>query len=116
MATAGPNRSGSALGVPVPSMTTRVRGDCACGNATTASMTVSVAVSLRRTRILARCGVIRLYRIIIPMAKQAISVTLDSDNLTWLKGRAGAAGLRSVSELLDQIVTAAREGGRIGPA
>ena len=46
------------------------------------------------------------------MAKQAISVTLDADNLTWLKGRAGAAGLRSVSELLDQLVTAARESGR----
>jgi hypothetical protein len=50
------------------------------------------------------------------MAKQAISVTLDADNLTWLKGRAGAAGLRSVSELLDQLVTAARESGRIGPS
>ena len=49
------------------------------------------------------------------MAKQAISVTLNADNLTWLKGRAGAAGLRSVSELLDQIVTAARQSGRIGP-
>ena len=49
------------------------------------------------------------------MAKRAISVTLDADNLTWLKGRAGAAGLRSVSELLDQLVTAARESGRIGP-
>jgi hypothetical protein len=50
------------------------------------------------------------------MAKQAISVTLDADNLTWLKGRTGAAGLRSVSELLDQLVTAARESGRIGPS
>jgi hypothetical protein len=50
------------------------------------------------------------------MAKQAISVTLDMDNLTWLKGRAGAAGLRSVSELLDQLVTAARESGHIGPS
>src|SRR6185295_18293470 len=50
------------------------------------------------------------------MAKQAISVTLDTDNLTWLKGRAGAAGLRSVSELLDQLITAARESGRIGPS
>ena len=50
------------------------------------------------------------------MAKQAISVTLDTENLTWLKGRAGAAGLRSVSELLDQLVTAARESGRIGPS
>jgi hypothetical protein len=50
------------------------------------------------------------------MPKQAISVTLDADNLTWLKGRAGAAGLRSVSELLDQLVTAARQSGRIGPS
>jgi len=50
------------------------------------------------------------------MPKQAISVTLETDNLTWLKGRAGAAGLRSVSELIDQIVTAARESGRIGPS
>ena len=50
------------------------------------------------------------------MAKQAISITLEADNVTWLKGRAGAAGLRSVSELLDQLVTAARESGRIGPS
>jgi hypothetical protein len=50
------------------------------------------------------------------MAKQAISVTLEADNLTWLKGRAGAAGLRSVSELLDQLVTAARATGRVGPS
>jgi len=45
------------------------------------------------------------------MAKQAISITLEADNVRWLKGRAGAAGLRSVSELLDQLVTAARESG-----
>ena len=49
------------------------------------------------------------------MAKQAISVTLDADNLTWLKGRAGAAGVRSVSEFLDQIVSAARAAGQTGP-
>jgi hypothetical protein len=49
------------------------------------------------------------------MAKSAISVTLERDNLTWLKGRAGAAGLRSVSELLDQLVTAARASGQVGP-
>jgi hypothetical protein len=49
------------------------------------------------------------------MSKQAISVTLESENLTWLRGRAGAAGLRSVSELLDQIVSAARASGRVGP-
>ena len=48
------------------------------------------------------------------MAKQAISVTLEADNLMWLKGRAGAAGLRSVSELLDQLVTAARATGHAG--
>jgi hypothetical protein len=48
------------------------------------------------------------------MGKQAISVTLEADNLMWLKGRAGAAGLRSVSELLDQLVTAARASGHVG--
>ena len=50
------------------------------------------------------------------MAKQAISVTLDADNLTWLKGRASAAGIRSVSELLDQLVSAARSSGGVGPS
>ena len=50
------------------------------------------------------------------MGKQAISVTLDADNLVWLKGRVGAAGIRSVSELLDQIVSAARTSGHIGPS
>jgi len=48
------------------------------------------------------------------MPKRAISVTLDAENLTWLKGRAGASGLRSVSELLDQIVRAARASGGAG--
>ena len=50
------------------------------------------------------------------MGKRAISVTLDADNLMWLKGRAGAAGIRSVSELLDQIVSEARTSGHIGPS
>ncbi|MEP7305519.1 MAG: hypothetical protein ABJA98_08390 [Acidobacteriota bacterium] len=50
------------------------------------------------------------------MVKQAISVTLDTDNLTWLKGRAGAGGVRSVSELLDQLVSAARASGQTGPS
>ena len=50
------------------------------------------------------------------MPKNAISVTLEADNLTWLKGRAGAAGLRSVSELLDRLVTAARASGQVGPS
>ena len=41
-------------------------------------------------------------------------MTLDADNVTWLKGRAGATGVRSVSELLDRLVTAARQSGDIG--
>src|SRR5437899_8515143 len=60
-------------------------------------------------------NVMRLYRINI-MAKRAISVTLDADNLMWLKARTGAARLRSVSELLDQLVTVARESGRLRPS
>ena len=50
------------------------------------------------------------------MSKQAISVTLDADNITWLKGRTGASGARSVSELLDQLVTAARQSRHAGPS
>jgi hypothetical protein len=50
------------------------------------------------------------------MSKRAISLTLDSDNVTWLKGRAGAAGLRSVSQLVDRLVTDARRAGRVGPS
>lgn len=46
--------------------------------------------------------------------KRAISVTLERDNVTWLKARAGAER-ESVSELLDQIVTVARQGARTGP-
>jgi hypothetical protein len=47
------------------------------------------------------------------MARQAISVTLETDNLTWLKGRAGAAGA-SVSAVLDQLVRRARQHGDHG--
>lgn len=49
------------------------------------------------------------------MARRAVSVTLETDNVTWLKGRAGAAG-ESLSELLNQIVSAARQGMPAGPA
>ena len=45
------------------------------------------------------------------MSKRAISVTLEEDNLLWLKGRAGAIGARSVSELLDRLVSEARKRG-----
>jgi hypothetical protein len=48
------------------------------------------------------------------MSRQAISVTLDSENLTWLRGRVGAGGGRSVSDLLDRLVTEARTSGRLG--
>lgn len=48
------------------------------------------------------------------MPKNAISVTLDADNLTWLKARAGAGEARSVSDLLDRIVTDARTRGTGG--
>ena len=41
-------------------------------------------------------------------------MTLESDNVAWLKGRAGAEG-ESVSELIDQLVTSARSGNRAGP-
>jgi len=43
------------------------------------------------------------------MGKRAISVTLRTENLTWLKARAGAVGSRSVSDLLDQLVASARK-------
>ena len=49
------------------------------------------------------------------MTRRALSVTLEADNVTWLKGRAGATG-ESVSALLDHIVTAARHGSHRGPA
>lgn len=49
------------------------------------------------------------------MARRAISVTLETDNVTWLKGRAGATG-ESLSEVLDQIVTDARGSRRHEPA
>jgi hypothetical protein len=44
------------------------------------------------------------------MTKQAISITLTPDNLTWLRGRARAEGLGSLSECLDRLLTRARFG------
>ena len=52
------------------------------------------------------------YRMFMP--KQAVSVTLEDDNILWLRGRTRAGGRRSLSDLLDAIVTEARLGGR-GP-
>jgi hypothetical protein len=44
--------------------------------------------------------------------KRAVSVTLDQDNLLWLKGQAAASARGSLSEILDGLVRAARTAGR----
>jgi hypothetical protein len=44
--------------------------------------------------------------------KRAISVTVDEDNLVWLKGQAGAISGGSVSEVIDRLVRDARMSGR----
>ena len=45
------------------------------------------------------------------MNKQAISVTLEADNLAWVRSRALAAGRLSVSEMLDRLIEEARASG-----
>jgi hypothetical protein len=45
------------------------------------------------------------------MAKEPVSVTLGRENLLWLRGRAARTKRRSLSDTLDEIVTAARLGG-----
>lgn len=50
------------------------------------------------------------------VGKQAISVTLHTENLVWLRARAAAAGIRSVSELLDRLVAEARAHGTAEPS
>lgn len=47
------------------------------------------------------------------MPKKGISVTLQDDNLLWLKSRTVAVKGRSLSETLDDLVTAARNGGNV---
>lgn len=44
------------------------------------------------------------------MPKAPISVTLDTDNLIWLRGRAASRKKRSLSDAIDEIITAARTG------
>jgi len=46
------------------------------------------------------------------MSKRALSVTLEPDNILWLRGRARAEGRRSLSETLDRLVAEVRVGGR----
>ena len=48
------------------------------------------------------------------MPKKPVSVTLEADNLTWLRGRTLSGKGRSLSETLDDVVRAARVGGRPG--
>jgi hypothetical protein len=45
------------------------------------------------------------------MPKKPLSVTLEADNLLWLRGRVASGKRRSLSEALDEIVTAARQAG-----
>lgn len=44
--------------------------------------------------------------------RKAVSVTLQQDNIVWLKGQAAATARGSLSEVLNRIVTDARIGGR----
>ena len=44
------------------------------------------------------------------MPKQPVSVTLEADNLLWLRARAASRKRRSLSDALDEILTAVRTG------
>jgi hypothetical protein len=44
--------------------------------------------------------------------RKAVSVTLKTDNLLWLRAQASASARGSLSEVLDQLVTDARTSGR----
>ena len=44
------------------------------------------------------------------MPKKPVSVTLEADNLLWLRARAASRKRRSLSDALDEVVTAARTG------
>ena len=44
--------------------------------------------------------------------RRALSVTLQHDNLVWLRAQAGATARGSLSRVLDQLVTDARTAGR----
>ncbi len=46
------------------------------------------------------------------MSKAAVSVTLDEDNLLWLRGQAGAGSRGNLSEALDALIAEARAAGR----
>lgn len=48
--------------------------------------------------------------------KRAVSVTLQEDNLLWLRGQAAASASGSLSEVLDRLVHDARTSGRTDAA
>ncbi len=55
------------------------------------------------------------YRMVMP--KAPVSVTLDRENLLWLRGRVASRKRRSLSDAIDEILTAARLGGsRVEPS
>ncbi|OFW04871.1 MAG: hypothetical protein A3H96_10710 [Acidobacteria bacterium RIFCSPLOWO2_02_FULL_67_36] len=47
--------------------------------------------------------------------RRAVSVTLEQDNVLWLKAQAAASDKGSVSEVLDRLVTRARAAGASEP-
>ncbi len=47
---------------------------------------------------------------------QAVSITLSTDNLLWLRGQATRTAKGSVSEVIDRLVSEARAAGRTDPA
>lgn len=47
------------------------------------------------------------------MSKKAVSVTLDVDNVLWLRGQAAGG---TVSDVLNRIVTGARQAGHVSAA
>jgi hypothetical protein len=47
------------------------------------------------------------------MARKALSVTLDTENIHWLRGQQAAGRTRGLSETLNRIVTRARLAGDV---
>jgi hypothetical protein len=48
--------------------------------------------------------------------KRPVSITLEEENLLWLRGQAAATSRGSLSEVLDRLVTNARVSGQRDPA
>ena len=50
------------------------------------------------------------------MIKQPISVTLARDNILWLRAQVASKGCRSVSQMLDSLIVAARQAQETPPS